>query len=56
MDELASVRYISRSSSPLGWRRTADDFREAVGKVRVLGDRAHVLWTDGPRVQACTSS
>jgi glucosyl-3-phosphoglycerate synthase len=28
-----------------------EDFRETLNKARPLGDRARVLWTDGPRVQ-----
>jgi glucosyl-3-phosphoglycerate synthase len=52
MEELVSVRYIQQIVVALGVAPTADDYREAVGKVRVLGDRARLLWTDGPRVQA----
>jgi glucosyl-3-phosphoglycerate synthase len=51
LEELASIRYIQQIVVVLGVAPSADDFREAVGKVRVLGDRAQVLWTDGPRVQ-----
>lgn len=51
MEELAGIRYIQQFVVALGVAPTQDDFREAVGKVRVLGDRVRVLWTDGPRVQ-----
>jgi len=50
--ELAAVRYVPQIVVALGVAPTAEDYREAVGKVRALGDRARVLWTDGARVQS----
>ncbi len=52
MAELAAVRYVSHIVVVLGVAPAVEDYREAVAKVRVLGDRARVLWTDGARVQA----
>jgi glucosyl-3-phosphoglycerate synthase len=50
--ELAAVRYVPQIVVALGVALTAEDYCEAVGKVRALGDRARVLWTDGARVQS----
>lgn len=51
VDELASVRYIQHIVVVFNVAPTVEDFREAVTKVHVLGDRVRVLWTDGARVQ-----
>ncbi len=51
VEDLVAVRYVQQIVVALGLAPAADDFREAVAKVRVLGDRVRVLWTDGPRVQ-----
>lgn len=51
LDELTEVRFVQQIVVALGVAPTVEDFREAVAKVRKLGDRACVLWTDGPRVQ-----
>lgn len=51
VDELASVRYIQHIVVVFNVAPTVEDFREAVAKVDVLGDRVRVLWTDGARVQ-----
>jgi glucosyl-3-phosphoglycerate synthase len=51
MDELASVRWVRHISVVLGVAPEVEDFRETLNKARPLGDRARVLWTDGPRVQ-----
>lgn len=51
MDELASVRWVRHISVVLGVAPDVEDFRETLDKARSLGDRARVLWTDGPRVQ-----
>ena len=40
MEELVAVRYMPADRRRPGGGATADDYREAVGKVRVLGDRA----------------
>ena len=52
MEELSHVRYVQDVVVVLGMAPSVDDFREAVGRVRVLGDRARVLWTEGPRVES----
>jgi len=51
MDELAAVRWVQHVVVVLGVAPEVDDFREALAKARALGDRARVLWTDGPRTQ-----
>ena len=51
MAELAAVRYVPQIVVALGVAPAPEDYREAVDKLRVLGDRARVLWTDGARVQ-----
>lgn len=51
VEELASVRYVQQIVIAVNVAPRPDDFRETVEKVRVLGDRARVLWIDGPRVQ-----
>jgi glucosyl-3-phosphoglycerate synthase len=51
LDELASVRWVQEVVVTLGVAPGVDDFRETLDKTRALGDRARVLWTDGPRVQ-----
>ncbi|MHB8903214.1 MAG: glycosyltransferase family protein [Thermoguttaceae bacterium] len=51
VEDLAHVRYLQHVVVVLGMSQGVDDFREAVGRIRGLGDRARVLWTDGPRVE-----
>ena len=52
MEELSHVRYVQDIVVVLGMAPNVEDYREAVGRVRVLADRARVLWTDGPRVES----
>ena len=42
----------TRSSSASASHPTRSDYEETVAKVAPLGDRARVLWTDGPKVQS----
>lgn len=50
--ELAGADYIDTIVVTLGLAPQEADYRETLGKVAVLGDRAKVLWTDGPQIQA----
>ncbi|HID23698.1 MAG TPA: glycosyl transferase [Planctomycetaceae bacterium] len=51
MQELGDVDYIDQIVVVLGVAPSEDDYRETASRVRPLGDRAQILWTDGPRVQ-----
>jgi glucosyl-3-phosphoglycerate synthase len=51
IDQLAAVRWVQHIVIVLGVAPQLEDFRETLDKARPLGDRARVLWTDGPRVQ-----
>ncbi len=50
VDELAGADYIASIVITLGVAPDAADYRETVEKVRKLGDRAQVIWTDGPAI------
>ncbi len=50
--ELVGATYVKTIAVTLGLAPTPEDYREACEKVAPLGDRAQVLWTDGPRIQA----
>ena len=50
--ELADADYVDTIVVSLGVAPDQKDFDETVAKVKPLGDRAKVLWTDGPEVQS----
>ena len=50
--ELADADYIDTVCVSLGVAPDRKDYEETVAKVAPLGDRAKVLWTDGPEVQS----
>ncbi|REJ73177.1 MAG: glycosyl transferase, partial [Planctomycetota bacterium] len=52
VNHLQAADYVDTIVVTLGLAPDADDYRETVQKVSPLGERAHVLWTDGQRVQA----
>lgn len=51
VDQLTAADYIDTIVVALGLAPTLADYRETLATVRPLGDKAAVLWTDGPRVQ-----
>ena len=54
--ELIDADYIQTIVVSLGVAPDPSDYEETVAKVAPLGDRARVLWTDGPKVQSLYSS
>jgi len=52
VSELAGADYIDTIVVSLGVAPDQRDYDETVAKIRPLRDRARVLWTDGPAVQA----
>ncbi|MAR12137.1 MAG: glycosyl transferase [Blastopirellula sp.] len=52
IQQLREADYIESIVVALGVAPSVEDFRETKHIVDQLGARAHVLWTDGPRVQA----
>ena len=50
--ELADADYIHTIVVSLGVAPEQSDYEETVAKVASLGERAKVLWTDGPAVQS----
>ena len=48
---LAEADYLDTMCIVLNRTESADDYREMLRLVAPIGDRAHVLWTDGPRGQ-----
>ena len=52
VQELSEADYIHTIAITLGVAPDKSDYDETVQKVAVLGDRARVLWTDGPEIQA----
>jgi glucosyl-3-phosphoglycerate synthase len=50
--ELADADYIDTICVSLGVAPDRKDYDETVAKIAPLGDRAKVLWTDGPEVQS----
>lgn len=50
--ELVEADYIDTICVSLGVAPDRKDYDEAVAKIAPLGDRAKVLWTDGPEVQS----
>ena len=51
VDELSSADYIHTIVVTLGVAPEVSDYEETVQKISPLGDRAKVLWTDGPKIQ-----
>ncbi|MFV1965410.1 MAG: glycosyl transferase [Pirellulaceae bacterium] len=51
VEELTQVDYIEQIVVTLGVAPNMEDYRETVEKIRPLGDRARVLWTNGERVE-----
>ncbi len=49
--KLKDAAYVDTIVVTLGVAEPVEDYRETVSIVRQLGDRAQVLWTDGPRVK-----
>lgn len=52
MQELSGADYIHTICVVLGVAPDRSDYEEAVQRIKPLGDRAKVLWTDGPNVSA----
>ena len=53
--ELEAADYINTIAVTLGVAPDRADYEETCDKVAVLGDRAKVLWTDGPEIQGLYS-
>ena len=49
VEELKGATYVKTIAVALGLAPTFEDYQEACEKVAPLGDRAQVVWTDGPR-------
>jgi len=49
VDQLSGVPFIDTIVVVLNCAPDADDYRQCRGIVRKLGDKAQILWTDGPR-------
>lgn len=52
VDQLVEADYIDTIVVTLGVAPERQDFEETVAKIKPLGDRAKVLWTDGPEIQS----
>ncbi|MEM9586910.1 MAG: glycosyl transferase [Planctomycetota bacterium] len=52
VQHLTQADYIEKIVVSLGVAPEQSDYDETVSKIACLGDRAKVLWTDGPNVQA----
>lgn len=52
VNELADADYIDTVVVSLGVAPEKRDYQETVEKISPLGDRARVLWTDGPEIQS----
>jgi glucosyl-3-phosphoglycerate synthase len=50
--DLCGATYVDTIIVTLGMAPELEDYRETLAKVAPLGERAQVLWTDGPRVTA----
>lgn len=55
VSELIDADYIDTIVVTLGVAPERSDYDETVAKIAPLGDRAKVLWTDGPKVQSLYS-
>ncbi len=53
--QLVEADYIDTIVVTLGVAPERKDYEETVDKIRPLGDRAKVLWTDGPEIQSIYS-
>jgi glucosyl-3-phosphoglycerate synthase len=49
---LADADYVGTIAVTLGVAPDEADYAETIAKIAPLGDRAKVLWTDGPKIQA----
>ncbi len=52
VSELTGADYVDTIAITLGVAPDEADYAETVAKVAPLGDRAKVLWTDGPKIQS----
>jgi len=52
IDELARADYIDTVVVSLGVAPDKQDYEETLQKISPLGERARVLWTDGPEIQS----
>ena len=50
--QLVDADYIDTIIVTLGLAPEEDDYRETLAKLEPLGERAQVLWTDGPKITA----
>jgi glucosyl-3-phosphoglycerate synthase len=50
--QLADADYVGTIAVTLGVAPDEADYAETIAKIAPLGDRAKVLWTDGPKIQA----
>lgn len=50
--ELSKADYVDTAIVVLNRADSEDDYREALQRIAPLGDKAKLLWTDGPRGQA----
>lgn len=55
VNELVEADYIDTIVVTLGVAPERQDYDETVAKISPLGDRAKVLWTDGPEIQSIYS-
>ncbi|TWU63136.1 MULTISPECIES: glycosyl transferase [Crateriforma] len=51
VQELTEADYVHTIAVTLGVAPDQDDYTETLRKVAPLGDRAKVIWTDGPEIQ-----
>jgi glucosyl-3-phosphoglycerate synthase len=49
VEELVDAKYVDTIAVSLGLAPSMDDYLEAKEKIAPLGDKAKLLWTDGPR-------
>lgn len=52
VEKLAAADYVDTTCVVLNRAESEDDYREARKRLAPLGDRAKLLWTDGPRGEA----
>ena len=52
VDELVAADYIDTVVVSLGVAPDKKDYDETLRKIAPLGERAKVLWTDGPEIQS----
>jgi len=51
VEQLADADYVGTIAVTLGVAPDEADYAETVAKIAPLGERAKVLWTDGPKIQ-----